>query len=48
MGAWSSDSKTHVATMTHGDFAHNEKSVTIKDATSVSIVHTQKKELKPF
>ena len=40
MGAWSSDSKTHVATMTDGDFAHNEKSVTIADATSVKIVHT--------
>ncbi|MGJ5642119.1 NADP-dependent isocitrate dehydrogenase [Formosa sp. S-31] len=37
MGAWSADSKTHVATMTAGDFAHNEKSVTVKDATTVSI-----------
>ena len=25
MGAWSAESKTHVATMTAGDFAHNEK-----------------------
>ncbi|WP_204345476.1 NADP-dependent isocitrate dehydrogenase [Psychroserpens algicola] len=40
MGAWSPDSKTHVATMTHGDFAHNEKSVTLSDATSVKIIHT--------
>ncbi|GAB5566096.1 MAG: NADP-dependent isocitrate dehydrogenase [Winogradskyella sp.] len=40
MGAWTSDSKTHVATMSHGDFAHNEKSVTIDNATSVKIVHT--------
>ncbi len=39
MGKWSSDSKTHVATMTYGDFAHNEKSVTLHDATSVSINH---------
>ena len=39
MGAWSSDSKTHVATMTAGDFAHNEKSVTINKATTVSIQH---------
>tara|TARA_R110000787_G_scaffold210882_8_gene320652 strand:+ start:1417 stop:3642 length:2226 start_codon:yes stop_codon:yes gene_type:complete len=39
MGAWSPDSKTHVATMTEGDFAHNEKSVTISDATNVAIVH---------
>jgi len=37
MGAWSSDSKTHVATMTEGDFFHNEKSVTIKEANSVNI-----------
>ena len=39
MGAWSADSKTHVATMTAGDFAHNEKSVTTTKATSISIVH---------
>ena len=39
MGAWSKDSKTHVATMTEGDFAHNEKSVTVSNATVVSIVH---------
>ncbi len=40
MGAWSTDSQSHVATMTTGDFAHNEKSVTIENATSVSIQHT--------
>ncbi|WP_053992566.1 NADP-dependent isocitrate dehydrogenase [Mangrovimonas sp. TPBH4] len=40
MGAWSEDSKSHVATMDHGDFAHNEKSVTLDHATSVKIVHT--------
>ena len=40
MGPWSADSKTHVATMTAGDFAHNEKSITISNATNVSIVHT--------
>ncbi|MFI1773227.1 NADP-dependent isocitrate dehydrogenase [Thalassobellus citreus] len=40
MGAWSSDSKTHVATMGANDFASNEKSVTISDATSIKIVHT--------
>ncbi len=39
MGAWSADSKTHVATMTEGDFANNEKSYTTKKATSVSILH---------
>ncbi|MCC1484769.1 NADP-dependent isocitrate dehydrogenase [Winogradskyella immobilis] len=40
MGAWSSHSKTHVATMSEGDFAHNEKSVTLTEATSVQITHT--------
>ena len=39
MGAWSAESKTHVATMTVGDFAHNEKSITTKEATSISIEH---------
>ncbi|GLU44466.1 NADP-dependent isocitrate dehydrogenase [Allomuricauda sp. NBRC 101325] len=38
MGAWSSDSKTHVATMTHGDFKSNEKSITLADADTVKIV----------
>ncbi len=40
MGAWSADSKTHVSTMTSGDFAHSEKSVTVPNATDVQIVHT--------
>ncbi len=40
MGPWSADSKTHVATMAAGDFAHNEKSITVATATNVSIVHT--------
>ena len=39
MGTWSATSKTHVATMTAGDFAHNEKSVTTDTATTISIVH---------
>ena len=39
MGAWSKDSKTHVATMESGDFAHNEKSVTLPEATSIKIEH---------
>lgn len=42
MGAWSSDSKTHVATMKAGDFFHTEQSVTVGEATTVSIVHTDK------
>jgi isocitrate dehydrogenase len=40
MGAWSADSKTHVASMSEGDFAHNEKSYTTTEATTVKIVHT--------
>lgn len=39
MGAWSKNSKTHVATMSKGDFAHNEKSLTLKSATKISIEH---------
>ena len=37
MGVWSSDSKSHVATMTAGDFAHNEKSLTLDKDDKVSI-----------
>ena len=37
MGAWSADSKSHVATMNGGDFFANEKSTTIKESTSVKI-----------
>ena len=37
MGPWSSDSKTHVATMSGGDFKSNEKSVTVKNDGSLSI-----------
>ena len=37
MGAWTADSKTHVATMGKGDFRSNEKSVTVADATKVKI-----------
>ena len=43
MGAWTKDSKTHVATMEAGDFAHNEKSTTLTNATSVNIEHTDTK-----
>ncbi|WP_299671060.1 NADP-dependent isocitrate dehydrogenase [uncultured Polaribacter sp.] len=46
MGAWSADSKTHVATMTSGDFAHNEKSITTKEATTISIHHIAKNGTK--
>ncbi|MGD8608234.1 MAG: NADP-dependent isocitrate dehydrogenase [Myxococcales bacterium] len=42
MGKWSSDSKTHVSTMSAGDFRHNEKSVTVPSATTVRIEHVTK------
>ena len=42
MGVWSSDSKTHVSTMSGNDFFANEKSVTVPNATTVSIVFTDK------
>ncbi|TRX22045.1 NADP-dependent isocitrate dehydrogenase [Flavobacterium franklandianum] len=37
MGAWSSESKTKVASMETGDFYGSEKSVTLTDATDVKI-----------
>lgn len=37
MGAWSSDSKTHVATMGDGDFRSNEKSTTVSKAGTLKI-----------
>ena len=39
MGAWTSESKTHVSTMGAGDFFHNEKSITLPSATTVRIEH---------
>ena len=36
MGAWTADSKSHVATMQSGDFFHNEQSVTVPEATTVN------------
>ncbi len=37
MGDWSKDSSSHVATMSSGDFASNEKSVTIKQNDHLTI-----------
>ena len=37
MGAWSANSKSHVATMDTGDFHHNEKSTCVANATAVKI-----------
>jgi isocitrate dehydrogenase len=39
MGAWSSDSQTHVTTMADGDFRSTERSVTVDAATDVRIEH---------
>ncbi|MDN5923990.1 MAG: NADP-dependent isocitrate dehydrogenase, partial [Xanthomonadales bacterium] len=39
MGAWSGDSKTHVAHMQAGDFFGSEKSVTLDQAGSLRIEH---------
>ncbi len=39
MGPWSPDSRSHVATMTDGDFRHSETSVTIEQPTSLTIQH---------
>jgi isocitrate dehydrogenase len=42
MGKWSSDSKSHVATMEGGDFKANEKSLTLNEETDVKIEFTSK------
>ena len=39
MGPWSSDSRSHVSTMTDGDFRATEQSVTVAKPTSVRIEH---------
>jgi isocitrate dehydrogenase len=38
MGKWQSNSKSHVASMDHGDFYENEKSVIIPETTNGSII----------
>lgn len=40
MGAWSADSKSHVASMQSGDFFSSEQSTTIANATTATITHT--------
>ncbi len=42
MGKWSSDSKTHVASMTSGDFYGSEKSIEISKDGDVKILFTDK------
>ncbi|MEN0060760.1 MAG: NADP-dependent isocitrate dehydrogenase [Myxococcota bacterium] len=39
MGAWSTDSMSHVSTMSAGDFRHNEQSITLPAATTARIEH---------
>jgi isocitrate dehydrogenase len=39
MGAWSAESKTHVVTMGHDDFATNEKSITMAADDTLTIRH---------
>ncbi|MBV7292607.1 MULTISPECIES: NADP-dependent isocitrate dehydrogenase [Corynebacterium] len=39
MGAWTADSRTNVATMDDGDFRHNEKSVIMPAADTLTITH---------
>ncbi|WP_311356381.1 NADP-dependent isocitrate dehydrogenase [Corynebacterium riegelii] len=46
MGVWSKDSKTNVATMDAGDFRHNEKSVIMPDADTLTIKMTDGTVLK--
>ncbi len=51
MGKWSPASRTHVATMRHGDFYHGEKSMTLDRARNVKMVLKTRSgktlELKP-
>lgn len=39
MGEWNSDSKTHVASMSEGDFYGSEKSTTVNGPCNVKIIH---------
>ena len=39
MGAWSSDTKSHVSTMSDGDFRHSETSVTLDAPATLRIEH---------
>ena len=42
MGKWAAGSKTHVSTMSDGDFRHNEKSVTFSSPTTVRFEHVDR------
>src|SRR4051794_25470021 len=46
MGAWSSESKSHVSTMSEGDFRSTEQSVTVADEGTLRIEHSEQGVLK--
>src|SRR3954468_9686634 len=46
MGPWSSDSKSHVATMSDGDFRSTEQSATVENAGTVTIEHSSQGKLR--
>src|SRR3954452_4821614 len=46
MGEWSSESKSHVSTMSDGDFRSTEQSVTVENGGTVTIEHSEQGVLK--
>src|SRR3954452_19747461 len=46
MGKWSSDSKSHVSTMSDGDFRSTEQSVTVPNEGTLKIEHSEQGVLK--
>src|SRR3954452_18922366 len=46
MGKWSSDSKSHVSTMSGGDFRSTEQSVTVPNEGTLKIEHSEQGALK--
>ena len=44
MGEWSHDSRSHVSTMSDGDFRSTERSVTVKDEGTVRIEHVSEND----
>ncbi len=48
MGKWDNNSKTHVGTMTAGDFRNNEQSITSPMEGKLSVLHIGNDETKTF
>ena len=48
MGKWGNHSKTHVGTMTAGDFRNNEQSITSPKEGKLSVLHIGNDETKTF